>query len=63
MAFMVGRCLRCGKKLYKDSEAYICESCRILICDICNKKVRSVCPICRKPLSELTFSLIKIIAV
>ncbi|MCD6154239.1 MAG: hypothetical protein NDF56_06530 [archaeon GB-1845-036] len=52
MAFVMGRCIRCGKKLRKDENFHVCRQCKILICEICYRKVRGKCPICGSDLEE-----------
>ncbi|RLE50345.1 MAG: hypothetical protein DRJ21_01765 [Candidatus Methanomethylicota archaeon] len=55
MAFVIGRCLRCGRKVYKDDDAYKCEHCGIYICEICYRKLRGICPLCKRELVEISF--------
>ncbi len=43
---LVGRCVRCGKKLYKGDEMYQCPKCNVLYCPICYRKTQRRCPIC-----------------
>jgi len=50
---VIGRCTRCGKKIYKGDTAYKCPNCGILICPTCYKKVFGKCPICQTELVEI----------
>jgi len=43
---MIGRCVRCGKRLYRGDEVYRCAKCDILYCPICYKKLHGRCQIC-----------------
>ncbi|MCC6049597.1 MAG: hypothetical protein LM580_02755 [Thermofilum sp.] len=43
---MVGRCVRCGKRLYRGDEMYRCPKCDVLYCPICYKKLHGRCQIC-----------------
>jgi len=42
---MVGRCVRCGKRLYRGDEMYRCPKCDVLYCPICYKKLHGRCEI------------------
>jgi len=47
---MIGRCVRCGKRLYKGDDMYRCQRCDVLYCPICYKKTQGKCQICLSPL-------------
>ncbi|RLE59876.1 MAG: hypothetical protein DRJ32_03900 [Thermoprotei archaeon] len=42
----VGRCVRCGKPLYRADEMYRCVKDNIVVCPICYRKTYGRCPIC-----------------
>ncbi len=45
---VVGRCVRCGKKLYRSDIIYYCPHCEVLYCEICYRKLFGKCGICQK---------------
>jgi len=50
---MVGKCVRCGKKIYKGERRFLCSKCNVYICPLCHKKVHEKCPICGTRLEEV----------
>jgi len=52
-SLMIGRCVRCGKKLYKGDLMYRCPKCDVIYCPTCNKKIFGKCAICLTPLEEI----------
>ncbi len=50
---VVGRCIRCGKKLYKNDRIFKCSDCDVIYCEICNRKLFGKCGVCGKPLESL----------
>ncbi len=49
---VIGRCVRCGKKLYRGDEVYYCPSCEVYYCSTCAKKIFYKCAICGKDLQR-----------
>jgi endogenous inhibitor of DNA gyrase (YacG/DUF329 family) len=49
---VLGRCVRCGKKLYRGDEYYYCPHCDIPLCPICAKKTFGKCPVCGRQLAR-----------
>jgi len=49
---VIGRCVRCGKKLYRGDEVYHCPSCEVYYCSTCAKKIFYKCAICGKDLQR-----------
>ncbi len=49
---VIGRCVRCGKKLYRGDEYYFCSHCEVALCPTCAKKTFGKCPICGRPLTR-----------
>ena len=47
---VLGRCVRCGKKLYRGDVYYYCPECDVYYCDICTRKLFNKCGICQKEL-------------
>lgn len=47
---VLGRCVRCGKKLYKSDITYYCPECGVFYCEICRAKLFDKCGICREKL-------------
>ncbi|MFP3045232.1 MAG: hypothetical protein RXO22_07015 [Thermocladium sp.] len=42
---MLGRCWRCGKRIYKADDYYTCSKCGTMYCPTCAKKMRGKCAI------------------
>lgn len=49
---VVGRCVRCGKRIYKGDVAYKCPRCDVIYCPQCREKTHGKCPICLTELVE-----------
>ncbi len=47
---MIGRCWRCGKKLFKYDDYYVCPKCHAMYCPTCAKKTFYKCPVDGTPL-------------
>ena len=47
---MIGRCRRCGKRVYKGDDYLFCENCKLILCIECNKEARGICPACQSEL-------------
>ncbi len=47
---MIGRCWRCGKRIYRFDEYYRCPKCGALYCPTCYKKTFGKCPADQTPL-------------
>ncbi len=43
-SLMIGRCWRCGKKIFRYDDYYVCPKCGALYCTICGRKVFVKCP-------------------
>ena len=50
---MIGRCVRCGKRLYRGDVMYKCPKCDVLYCPICYRKTFGKCAICQADLEEI----------
>ncbi|AKT34622.1 hypothetical protein PYWP30_00987 [Pyrobaculum sp. WP30] len=40
----VGRCSRCGRRLYMYEDRYICKKMNYVFCDVCARKLQYKCP-------------------
>lgn len=49
---MIGRCVRCGKRLYRGDLYYKCPDCDMNYCPTCHKKTFGRCAICQVELVE-----------
>ncbi len=47
---VIGRCIRCGKKIYRGDEMYRCANCGVYYCPICRRKIFDKCAICQTEL-------------
>lgn len=47
---MIGRCWRCGKKIFKFDDYYVCPKCGALYCPTCYRKTFGKCPCDQTPL-------------
>ncbi|PLJ77621.1 hypothetical protein [Infirmifilum sp. SLHALR2] len=47
---VLGRCVRCGKKIYRGDEYFFCEKCGVSYCPTCARKTFGKCQICGQPL-------------
>lgn len=52
-SLVVGRCVRCGKKLYRSDVIYKCPKCDVIYCPTCSRKTFNKCQICLSELSEI----------
>ena len=41
---MLGRCWRCGKRIYRFDDYYVCGRCGSLYCTTCARKTFGKCP-------------------
>jgi len=51
---LLGRCIRCGKKLFVYDDVYVCNK-KHIFCNICSSKLHMKCPICSSILGEYVF--------
>jgi hypothetical protein len=51
MTILVGRCIRCGKKVFVSDDFYVCGK-KHIFCGICSVKLHMKCPICSSSLGE-----------
>ncbi len=50
---LVGRCVRCGKRVFKGERRYKCPKCGVYTCPLCYRKVQGRCPVCGMRLEEI----------
>ncbi len=50
---MIGRCSRCGRRLYLYEDRYLCKKTGHLFCDVCARKLQYKCPDGVDPLERL----------
>ncbi|MEM3615667.1 MAG: hypothetical protein QXX09_03355 [Candidatus Methanomethylicia archaeon] len=57
---LIGRCVRCGKRLTRIDNVYMCTANKHLYCDICGRKVFMKCPIDSSELVEYVIEVKKV---
>jgi len=50
---MVGRCHRCGKRLYAMDTRYVCRKRGLVLCETCARKLQFRCPPDYSPMEVL----------
>ncbi len=50
---MIGRCVRCGKRVFRGERRFRCPRCGVYVCPLCHKKTQGKCPVCSSKLQEV----------
>jgi hypothetical protein len=50
---MIGRCSRCGKRIYMFEDRYLCKKQGYVFCEVCAKKLQYRCPDGYTPLERV----------